>query len=38
MAIAIKKNRYNGELGRVDLGFNSAINCFYEVSDADKEK
>ena len=38
MAIAVKKNRYSGELGKIDLGFNSAINCFYEISDADKEK
>jgi twinkle protein len=34
MALAIKKNRYNGTMGKVDLGFNTAINCFYELEDA----
>eukprot|EP00605_Chrysophyceae_sp_TOSAG23-4_P002537 GSChrysophyteH1.ASY1.ANO1.2802.1 assembled CDS len=30
-ALAIKKNRYNGVLGRLELGFNSAVKCFYEL-------
>ena len=31
LALAIKKNRYNGVLGRLELGFNSAVKCFYEL-------
>ena len=33
MSLAIKKNRYNGVIGKVDLGFNTAVNCFYELDD-----
>ena len=38
MSLAIKKNRYNGTMGKIDLGFNTAINCFYELDDTTPDK
>ena len=31
MALSVKKNRYNGHTGKIDIAFNPAISSFYET-------
>lgn len=38
MALSVKKNRYNGNTGKIDIGFNSATKTFFEKARADPKK
>lgn len=38
LAVAVKKNRYCGTLGRVDLGYNPTSNVFFELSKQEAEE
>ena len=31
MALSVKKNRYSGHTGKIDIAFNPAVSCFYEL-------
>ena len=31
MALSVKKNRYNGQVGKIELGFNKSTSCFFEI-------
>jgi twinkle protein len=31
MALSVKKNRYNGHVGKIDINFNEALTLFHEV-------
>jgi len=38
LALAVKKNRYCGTLGRVELGYNTMSNSFFELSKSETEE
>lgn len=38
LCVAVKKNRYCGTLGKVDLGYNTICNVFYELSKAESDE
>jgi len=38
LAVAVKKNRYCGTLGRVDLGYNPTSSVFFELSKQEAEE
>ncbi len=38
MALSVKKNRYNGHTGKIDIGFNPATKTFFEKARTDPKK
>ena len=37
MSLDVKKNRYDGTVGSIPLGFNPVIRCFSQVEDTPKK-